>query len=391
MSNLADKYPRISDMKAKALQRMPHFAAEYLFSGTGYDRAMDHNQNILKNIFLTPRYLKGTVEPNLQTKLFNRTYDAPFGIAPIGMTSLIWPGAELALAKLANKENIPYTLSTVACASIEKVAPYLDGKGWFQLYPPKDKSIRDDLLKRASDNGYEVLVITSDIPASSRRERLRMAGVSVPPRINLRTIYQASISPMWSLGVLRHGMPHFGTMDKYQKSQGNKKIQKGYAGSQMDRYLDWEYLAEVRKIWRGPIVLKGLMDRKDAFKAKDYVDAIYLSNHGGRQLDLAPSPLQVLPEIRKDIGIDFPVLIDSGFYSGQDVVKGLILGADFVMIGRPYMIGVAALGEKGAAHAHYIIKDEVENIMEQVCASNIQELKKQSVSIGKDFFLNSLE
>ena len=391
MSNLADKYPRISDMKAKALQRMPHFAAEYLFSGTGYDRAMDHNQNILKNIFLTPRYLKGTVEPNLQTKLFNRTYDAPFGIAPVGMTSLIWPGAELALAKLANKENIPYTLSTVACASIEKVAPHLEGKGWFQLYPPKDKSIRDDLLKRANDNGYKVLVITSDIPASSRRERLRIAGVSVPPKINLRTIFQASISPMWSLGVLRHGMPHFGTMDKYQKSQGNKKIRKGYAGSQMDRYLDWKYLAEVRKIWKGSIVLKGLMDRKDAFKAKDYVDAIYLSNHGGRQLDIAPSPLQVLPEIRKDVGVDFPILIDSGFYSGQDVVKGLILGADFVMIGRPYMIGIAALGKKGAAHAHYIIKDEVENIMEQVCTSNIEELKKQSVSIGKDFFLNTLD
>lgn len=391
MSNLADKYPRILDMKAKAIKRMPHFAAEYLFSGTGYDRAQDHNQNILKNIFLTPRYLKGTVEPNLQTQLFNRIYDAPFGIAPIGMTSLIWPGAELALAKLANKANIPYTLSTVACASIEKISPHLDGKGWFQLYPPKDKMIRDDLLKRAEENGYEVLVITSDIPASSRRERLRMAGVSVPPKINLRTIYQASISPMWSLGVLRHGMPHFGTMDKYQKSQGNKKIQKGYAGSQMDRYLDWEYLEEVRKLWKGPIVLKGLMDKKDAIKAKGYVDAIYLSNHGGRQLDLAPSPLQVLPEIRKVVGADFPILIDSGFYSGQDIVKGLMLGADFVMIGRPYVIGVAALGDEGAAHSHYILKDEVENIMEQVCAANINELKNEKVSMGRDFFLNSLD
>jgi len=391
LASLADKYPRIADMKAKALKRMPHFSAEYLLSGTGYDRAMEHNQNVLKNIFLTPRYVKGTVKADLRTKIFNRTYNAPFGIAPIGMTSLIWPGAEIDLAKLANNENIPYTLSTVACASIEKVSPHLNGRGWFQLYPPKDKIIRDDLLKRAMDSGYEVLVITADIPASSRRERLRMAGVSVPPKINLRTIFQAAISPSWSLGVLRHGMPQFGTMDKYQKSQGNKKLQKGYAGSQMDRYLDWEYIEEVKKIWKGPVVLKGLMDNRDALKAKDYVDGIYLSNHGGRQLDIAPSPLQVLPQIRKELGNNYPIIIDSGFYSGQDVTKGLILGADFVMIGRPFIIGVAAIGSKGAAHSHYIIKDEIENIMEQVCAKNITELKNQKISLGKDFFLNSLE
>jgi L-lactate dehydrogenase (cytochrome) len=186
-------------------------------------------------------------------------------------------------------------------------------------------------------------------------------------------------------------MPKFGTMNKYQNSQGNKKIQKGYAGSQMDRYLDWKYLEEVRNLWKGPIVLKGLMDSRDALKAKDYVDAIYLSNHGGRQLDLAPSPMQVLPEIRKELGNNYPIIIDSGFYSGQDVVKGLMLGADFVMVGRPFMIGIAALGSKGAEHTHYIIKDEIENIMEQVCAKNIKELKNQKVSTSKDFTLKSID
>ena len=132
------------------------------------------------------------------------------------------------------------------------------------------------------------------------------------------------------------------------------------------------------------------MDVEDSIKAKNYVDAIYLSNHGGRQLDLAPSPLQVLPNIRKELGNDYPILIDSGFYSGQDVVKGLMLGASFVMVGRPFMIALGALGAKGAQHAHYIIKDEIENIMEQVCAKNINEIKEQSVTLGKDFFLNYL-
>ena len=393
MANLADKYPRINDMKNKAIKRMPHFAAEYLLSGTGYDRAMDHNQEVLKNIFLTPRYVKGTVEADLRTKLFNRTYSAPFGIAPVGMTSLIWPGAEIDLAKLATNKNIPYTLSTVACASIEKVAPHLDGRGWFQLYPPKDKNIRDDLLKRASDNGYEVLVITSDIPASSRRERLRMAGVSVPPKNNLRTFFQAAICPSWSIGTLINGIPSFPTMDQYSNGDwhGNAKSKAGFAGSQMQRYLDWDYLKEVRDIWKGPIILKGLMHEDDAIKTTEIVEAIYLSNHGGRQIDIAPSPLQMLPDIRKKVGPDFPIIIDSGFYSGQDISKGLMLGADFVMTGRPFIIGLAALGAKGANHVHDILKDELSNIMEQICAKNIKELKSQKVMLGKDFHIHDFK
>jgi L-lactate dehydrogenase (cytochrome) len=153
----------------------------------------------------------------------------------------------------------------------------------------------------------------------------------------------------------------------------------------MQRYLDWDYLKEVRDIWKGPIILKGLMHIDDAVRATKFVDAIYLSNHGGRQIDIAPSPLQILPEVRKKVGSKFPILIDSGFYSGQDISKGLILGADFVMTGRPFIIGLAALGNKGGEHVHNILKDELSNIMEQVCASNIQELKAQNIMLGNDF------
>ena len=387
LSNLVDKYPRVSDMVNLAKRRMPHFAAEYLFAGTGYDEALENNRKIFNKIFLVPEYLKGTVNPNLKTKLFDHEYDAPFGMAPVGMTSLMWPGAEIALSKMSVKNNVPFALSTVACTSVEDVGKHLDGNGWFQLYPPADKAIRDDLLKRAKNSGFKTLIITADIPASSRRERLRMAGVSVPPKNNLRTFFQAAICPSWSIGTLINGIPAFGTMDQYSDGSwhGNAKSKAGFAGSQMQRYLDWDYLKEVRKIWKGPIILKGLMHIDDAVKATKTVDAIYLSNHGGRQIDIAPSPLQILPEIRNKVGSKFPILIDSGFYSGQDITKGLMLGADFVMTGRPFIIGLAALGKKGANHVHDILKDELSNIMEQICAKNIEELKCQKVMLSDDF------
>ena len=392
LSSLVDKYPRVSDMVGVAKRRMPHFAAEYLFAGTGYDEALENNRKAFNEVFLVPQYLKGTVNPNLKTKLFGYEYDAPFGMAPVGMTSLMWPGAEIALSKMSVKNNIPFSLSTVSCTSVEEVGKHLDGNGWFQLYPPADKAIRNDLLKRAKDSGFKTLIITADIPASSRRERLRMAGVSVPPKNNLRTFFQAAICPSWSIGTLINGIPAFGTMDQYSDGSwhGNAKSKAGFAGSQMQRYLDWDYLKEVRDIWKGPIILKGLMDIEDAIKTTKFVDAIYLSNHGGRQLDIAPSTLQILPEIRKKVGSKFPIIIDSGFYSGQDICKGLMLGADFVMTGRPFIIGLAALGAKGANHVHDILKDELSNIMEQVCAENIKELKIQKVVLGNNFKLNNL-
>ena len=391
MSNLVDKYPRVSDMVNVAKRRMPHFAAEYLFAGTGYDEALENNRKIFNQIFLVPQYLKGTVNPNLKTKLFDYEYDAPFGMAPMGMTSLMWPGAEIALSKMSVKNNIPYSLSTVACASVEDVGKHLNGMGWFQLYPPADKAIRNDLLKRAKNAGFKTLIVTADIPASSRRERLRMAGVSVPPKNNLRTFFQAAICPSWSIGTLINGIPAFGTMDQYSDGSwhGNAKSKAGFAGSQMQRYLDWDYLKEVRDLWSGPIILKGLMDVNDAVQASKIIDAIYISNHGGRQIDIAPSPLQVLPEIRKKIGSKFPIIIDSGFYSGQDISKGLMLGADFIMTGRPFIIGLAALGGKGADHVHDILKDELSNVMEQICSKDIKELKSQKVVLGNDFYLRN--
>ena len=157
----------------------------------------------------------------------------------------------------------------------------------------------------------------------------------------------------------------------------------------MPRYVDWQYLEELKELWNRPIILKGILDEDDALRASETVDAVYLSNHGGRQIDLVPSPLQLLPNIRRKLGKDYPIIIDSGFSSGQDIAKALALGADFVMLGRPFMIGVAALGKKGAEHIHFILHDELSNIMEQMCCKNIMELKLQNPTVTNKFFLHN--
>ena len=382
------KYPRVSDLINKAIKRVPFFISEYLFSGTGNDKVVHANNDIFKNIFLIPKYLKGSLKPNIAQKFLGSEYGAPFGVAPMGSGGSIWPGAEIALAKMCAKNQIPYCLSSVASLSLEEVSPYLGNQGWFQLYPPKDRSIRDNIIKRVRDSGYSVLVVTVDIPATSRRERVKKAGITIPPKITLRTILQASKRPSWLIRTLIHGMPSFGTMTKYNFIS-QEKVSKNW--NEMPRYVDWNYIEEIKALWKGPIILKGIMDLDDALKASEVVDAIYLSNHGGRQIDLVPSPLQLLPKIRKKLGNDYPIIIDSGYLSGQDIAKALVLGADFVMLGRAFMIGMAALGKKGAEHVHHILSDELCNIMEQLCCKDINELKEEDAVISNNFFLEKLD
>ena len=382
---MKNKYPRVFDLKEKAIKRIPFFCSEYLFSGTANDKVVKHNADIFNHVFLTPKYLKGTVQPSTKQNILGMEYSAPFGVAPMGSAGLIWPGAETSLAKMCAEKDIPYCLSSVASLSLEQVAPNLNGKAWFQLYPPRDKTIRDDIIKRALDADYSALVVTVDIPATSRKERYLKAGITIPPKLNFKTFFQALLKPAWSFSTILHGIPSFGTMTKYEFFSQDK-IDNNW--NEMPRYVDWQYLEEIKELWDRPIILKGILDEEDALKASTMVDAVWLSNHGGRQIDIVPSPLQLLPNIRKKLGEEFPIIIDSGFSSGQDISKALALGADFVMLGRPFMIGLAALGKKGAEHIHYILRDELSNIMEQLCCKDISEIKSQNTSVSSEFFLS---
>jgi len=311
--------------------------------------------------------MKGSTRANLETELFGVKYNAPFGIAPVGLTGLMWPGIEKMLATTAASYRIPYCLSTVATETPETIGPLVDGNGWFQLYPPSDRDIRRDLLKRFKEAGFTTLVITADTPVQSQRERQKRAGVAVPPKRSVKTYLSAAMCPAWSLTTLRYGMPRFRTMEKYVDAKDIAEIG-AYMNANMGT-LDWQYLEETRKEWEGPMLIKGILSPSDARQCIECgADGVIVSNHGGRQFDGAPGAIDALPAIVEEIADDGKILFDSGIRGGLDICRALALGADFVLLGRPFIYGAVALGEQGSNHvADMMIADMNSNLANLGC------------------------
>jgi L-lactate dehydrogenase (cytochrome) len=375
-----DRYPAIDDLRQRARRRMPPVAWEYLDSGTGDERLVGSNLDALSRVQLRPQLLKGPLQPVTETELFGVTYDAPIGIAPVGLTGLIWPGADKALATTAAQCRIPYAMSTVSTAAPEQVGPLADGRGWFQLYPPRDLDLCRDLLDRAERAGLRCLVVTADVPTSSRRERQRKARVRVPPVIGPSLVWQAARHPSWTAGVLRHGLPRFRTLTPYLDEDTMRQAA-GFVGARLGGTLSWEYLDRVREFWSGPLVVKGILDPADARRCVDSgADAVQVSNHGGRQLDAAPPAIEALPAIVAEVGGEVNVLFDSGIRSGLDVARAVALGADFVFCGRAFMYGMGALGPDGPSHAYEILKDGLLNTMTQVGVERLPDLALRLVT-----------
>jgi L-lactate dehydrogenase (cytochrome) len=385
--DMLENYPAIEDLRGIAKRRIPHFAWEYLDSGTGLERAFARNRQALDEVMFTPEGLKGYGNTDVSTSILNQSYNMPFGIAPVGMTGLMWPGAELMLAKSAAIKNIPYCLSTVACETPEAVGALADGNAWFQLYTFSDQAINADLLKRAADSGFSTLVVTVDVPVPSMRERQRRAGLRVPPKMTPTFLARVAVRPHWALATLAHGKPAFRMMEKYTGFASLEKLAGG--GGKVFQLADfissqrkggiykWEDLKKLRDFWRGPIVVKGIMSVEDARGAVTHgMDGIVVSNHGGRQLDAVPSTIEVLPDIARAVKGKTAILFDSGVRTGLDVLRALALGADFVLAGRPYLYGAAALGQKGAEHVSDIIKADLENNMIQLGIKNLSEISR---------------
>lgn len=360
------RYPALSDLKTACKRRVPWFVWEYLDSATDTESVKPRNRAALDQVLFRPAVLRGPIAPDLGTQFLGQDYAMPVGIAPIGMSGLIWPGAEAALAQMAQTTRLPYCLSTVATRLPEEIGPIAGDMGWFQLYPPKDPKIRADILTRAQNAGFRALVLTVDLPGPSRRERQLRAQLAIPPKLTPSMLWQIAQCPTWALGTLRQGQPRLRLMEAYLKLDGNAPST-AHPGYLLRAAPDWEYVQAVRALWDGPLVIKGVMEPQDALRLRDAgADAIWVSNHGGRQFDGAPAALHALQRIRAALGPDMPLIFDGGVESGLDVLRALALGADFTMLGRGWHYALGALGPQGAPHLAQILRDDLVSNLIQI-------------------------
>jgi L-lactate dehydrogenase (cytochrome) len=323
---------------------------DYIDGGAEDELTMSANSAAYRRLTFSPRVLRDVGDVDISSSLLGRKLSYPLVLAPTGFTRIAHPDGELAVARAAKRAGLPYVLSTLGTRSIEEVAEVGSGRLWFQVYAWRDRDLVVELIKRADVAGYEALCLTVDTAVLGRRERDVRRGFTLPPKIGVSTIFDGIVHPGWAWAFLRSEPIVFANV------AGNNSVGDGtdaislaeYVGSQFDPRLSWDDVGWLREHWPGPIVLKGVQSVEDARIAADHgVEAIAISNHGGRQLDSAPATLDILPAIRDAVGEAIELLCDGGVRRGSDIVKALALGANAVMTGRPYLYGLGAFGEEG--------------------------------------------
>ena len=379
-SKFNTKYPSIDYLRAKAEKMIPKFAFEYLDGGCNEDVNLHRNISELRDVQLIPQYLRNFNGASLKTKLFGIEYDAPFGIAPVGLQGLVWPNSPEILAKAAHKYNIPFILSTVTTTNIERAAELTEGKAWFQLYHPTEDRLRDDIIKRAAAAECPVLVILCDVPTFGFRPRDIRNGLAMPPKMSINNIIQVLGKPKWAMNTLRYGQPNFATLKPYMPKNLDLKQLGKFMNDTFSGRLNEEKIKPIRDMWKGKIVLKGVASEKDAKEAiRLGLDGIIVSNHGGRQLDAGESSIKPLANIAAKYGDQIEVMMDSGIRSGPDVARSLATGAKFTFMGRSFMYGVSALANKGGDHTISLLKTELQQVMEQLCCERVGDLPQHLI------------
>lgn len=369
------KYPSIDDLRNKAQKRIPKFAFEYLDGGCNEDVNLHRNIADIKAVQLKPEYLKEFNGTRLKTKLFGIEYDAPFGVAPVGLQGLMWPNSPEILAKAAYQHNLPFILSTVTTTSIERASELTNGKAWFQLYHPAKPEVRDSIIKRAEAAACPVLVILCDVPTFGFRPRDIRNGLSMPPKMSINNILQILGKPSWAFNTLKYGQPNFETLKPYMPKNLNLKQLGKFMDETFSGRLNEERIKPIRDMWKGKLVLKGVASTVDAEEAiRLGIDGIIVSNHGGRQLDAGESSIKPLTTIAEKYGNKIEVMMDSGLRSGIDIARAMASGAKFTFMGRSFMYGTAALGNNGGNHTMSLLKVQLKQIMEQLCCEKIEDL-----------------
>ncbi|HEX3995888.1 MAG TPA: alpha-hydroxy acid oxidase [Acetobacteraceae bacterium] len=375
-----DSAINIDDLRRLAKRRLPKIMFDFIEGGVEDEVGLRANASAFRDVRLVPRYYVDTSKREQRATLFDRSYASPFGIAPTGMAGAFRRDAELYLSQAAAEADVPYLMSGASNASMEQGAKLAGKNLWYQIYGARDRYVAADLVKRAIDLGLTTIAVTCDVPVASNRERNRRNGFVRPLRMTLPTILEAMLHPAWVINYYRTGgLPMLGNWQPYAaKDASPDQVADLFASQTPDPSQTWRDLEAIRNAWPGKLLLKGVLHPEDARLAIGMgVDGLIVSNHGGRQLDMAPSPLDMLPMIRSAVGPDVPLLLDSGVCRGSDIVAALCLGANFVLTGRATLYGATAGGLPGVKKAVSILQREIDLVLGQIGALNLDALGPQ--------------
>ena len=354
----------IEDLQRLFHKRVPKMFADYVDSGSWTESTYRANESDFDNIKFNQRVAVDMSNRSLKTTLVGQDASMPVALAPTGLTGMFRADGEMLAAKAAEAMGVPFTLSTMSVCSIEDVASVTTKPFWFQLYVMKDRGFIENLIERAKAANCSALMLTLDLQILGQRHKDIKNGLSVPPKMTASQIYNMAIKPRWCMNMLSTKRHSFRNIQGHVNDAQDLSSLSVWTAKQFDEQLSWDDVEWIKQKWGGPLILKGIMDVRDAHLAvKSGADAIIVSNHGGRQLDGARSAISVLPEIIDAVGSEIEVHMDSGIRSGQDVLKAVSLGAKGVYIGRSYLYGLGALGEEGVKLALEIIRNEMDITM----------------------------
>ncbi|WP_274630020.1 alpha-hydroxy acid oxidase [Arvimicrobium flavum] len=365
----------IADLKALARRRVPKMFFDYADSGAWTEGTYRANEEDFAKIKLRQRVLVDMTDRSLESTMIGQKVSMPVALAPTGLTGMQHPDGEMLAAQAAEEFGVPFTLSTMSICSIEDVASVTKKPFWFQLYVMRDRDFVNNLIDRAKAANCSALVLTLDLQILGQRHKDIRNGLSAPPKFTPKHIYQMATRPAWCMGMLGTQRRTFRNIVGHAKGVGDLSSLSSWTAEQFDPRLSWADVEWIKKRWGGKLILKGILDKEDAvMAAKTGADAIIVSNHGGRQLDGAPSSISVLPEIVDTVGDKVEVHMDGGIRSGQDVLKALCLGAKGTFIGRPFLYGLGAFGKRGVTTALEIIRRELDVTMALCGKRDIQDV-----------------
>jgi L-lactate dehydrogenase (cytochrome) len=375
------KIASVEDYRRYAKRRLPFGVFDYIDGGAEDERTLANNVSAFSRIGFHPRVMRDVSALDTSTEIFGRPASMPLILSPTGFTRIALSQGELAVARAAERAGIPWSLSTMGTRSIEDVAAVSDGDKWFQIYTWRDRGLVEELVGRAKASGYTTVWLTVDTAVLGRRERDVRRGMTLPPKIGPATIVDGAIHPSWTLDFLRNEPITFANIAGHDEDGSTAISLADHVKRQFDQALSWDDIEWLRSFWDGPIVLKGIQTVADAKQAVALgVDGIGLSNHGGRQLDDAPAPIELVEPVRQELGDTGTIICDGGVRRGSDIVKAIALGADAVAMGRPYFYALGAAGERGVDHLLDFMREGMERTMSLTGVRTVDEIGRDLVS-----------